>query len=87
MSRHPPHLPQETDHAVTEVQVTPGQIERLMRDVETKAAGSDNAGGRAQTAPQFMRSQQESIHAHFDVPRPVYRQRRRRTTPSNKPKC
>ncbi|MPC50051.1 hypothetical protein E2C01_043873 [Portunus trituberculatus] len=44
------------------------------------------AGGRAETAPQFMRNQQESIHAHFDVPRLVYRQRRRRTTSSNKPK-
>ncbi|XP_063850968.1 uncharacterized protein LOC135094639 [Scylla paramamosain] len=30
--RHPPHLPQETDHTVANVQVTHGQVERLMRE-------------------------------------------------------
>ncbi|XP_045111706.1 uncharacterized protein LOC123504866 [Portunus trituberculatus] len=32
MGRRPPHLPQETDCAVTDVHVTPGKVEQLLRE-------------------------------------------------------
>ena len=43
MGRRPPHLPQETDYFVTEIQVTPEQVEYLMSEIEkSKATGSDD---------------------------------------------
>ena len=43
MGRHPPNLPQETEYSVTEIQVTPKQVEHPMREIkESKATGPDD---------------------------------------------
>ena len=47
MGRCPPHLPQETDCTVTDVQVTSEKVEQLLREVEeSKATGSDDVSPR-----------------------------------------
>ncbi|MPC67992.1 hypothetical protein E2C01_062181 [Portunus trituberculatus] len=47
MGRRPPHLPQETDCAVTDVHVTPGKVEQLLRELkESKTTGPEDVSPR-----------------------------------------
>ena len=47
VGRRPLHLPQETEYSVSEIQVTPEQVEHLMREIEeSKATGPDDVSPR-----------------------------------------